>query len=136
MGRVRQLLEPRGRRSLAAQPGHCYRLAPPVGGLGVYDGQAYVILRHQAGGRLLARVAARPLEDLGALPAGIEARQALGIVDARDNRPVAFDRPVSEGGRGWYHLDDGGTDPGIDPWYRPNRPLFLELSRRLAAEGA
>lgn len=47
-------------------------------------------------------------EDLGIdVPKNISLRTTLGSIDYTTKRPVAFDTPVSDGGKGWYFIDTG-----------------------------
>lgn len=50
-------------------------------------------------------------------------------VDQRNNRLVAFDKPVAEGGRGWYYLDTNEADQGIRSISKSNLKLFEFLDK-------
>jgi len=53
----------------------------------------------------------------------------LGSVDDETQRPVEFDRPVDQGGRGWYFVDTGESSLEIMASAVPNKPLFEFLDR-------
>lgn len=50
----------------------------------------------------------RHMEDTGIdVPEGVPLTLRLGSEDEITGRPVAFDKPVDEGGKGWYFTDTG-----------------------------
>jgi hypothetical protein len=104
--------------------GHLYLLHSRNLTLGVFNGvDGFVGIRQKFSSRFLDREfhwdtgapygTAKPLEDLGEVPEGVEAKTSLGAVDETTGRPVAFDQPVSSGGKGWYFTDTHG-DPSLD----------------------
>jgi len=70
----------------------------------------------------------RPLKKLGLAPKGIPLREHLETVDKSTKRPVEFDRPIADGGRGWYFLDTGEASEHIHAVMLPNKKLFKFLS--------
>jgi len=128
--------------------GHAYRLHSRNLTVGVFDGTTgFIGIREKFGSRYLFREyhwdtggsfgTAQPFEDLGTVPAGIPIAESLGSLDRRNRRPVAFDRPVSAGGRGWYYTDSGAADAEIKPQELSNKRLFdwlQALERRLPAQ--
>jgi hypothetical protein len=103
---------------------------------GVFDGQrGFIGVREKWGSRYLdteyyARTA-WPLEEIGRLPEGVELKEREASVDRESGRPVAFDRPVAEGGRGWYYLDSDETSQDIHPVSYTYQPLFQLLESLL-----
>lgn len=64
-----------------------------------------------------------PIESLESLPDDIDVRETLGTIDDETKRKVAFDKPVKDGGKGWYYIDTG--EPGnIMPCSISNTRLF------------
>ena len=130
----------------ACVAGHAYRLASRNLAAGVFDGATgFIGIRSKFGSRYLFREyhidtgapfgTARPLADLGALPAGIPIAESLGTIDRRTGRAVAFDRPMAQGGRGWYYTDTGVPSTQIAPEAQTNKLLFdwlAALERRLS----
>ena len=141
--------QPEGWLSLAAcVRGHAYRLHSRNLALGVFDGKTgFIGIRDKFGSRYLFCEyhwdtgvpfgTVRPLDDIDTVPAGIAIAEHLGSFDQRNGRPVAFDRPVKDGGRGWYYTDTGEADQEIEPKSQSNKPLFdwlRTLERRLLAQ--
>lgn len=125
--------------------GRVYRLHSRNLELGVFDGETgFIGIRTKFDSRYLfseyhydtgpPHGTASPLEDLGAVPEGIELKEYEPSTDQRNGRPVAFDRPVSQGGRGWYYLDTGECDQEIRAGSRTYRPLFDYLESLEPAE--
>lgn len=68
----------------------------------------------------------RPLEDTGIdVPKRIALEEDLQSIDQVTRRPTEFDRPVAEGGRGWYFADTG-EDADQDK-IRSVRPMNTKL---------
>lgn len=64
-----------------------------------------------------------PLDDL---------RETIGTVDASTRRPIKFDKPVSEGGKGWCFVDTGEpTNTPVMAISLSNKPLFQYLNNVL-----
>ena len=72
----------------------------------------------------------RPLEELEVLPEEIALKTRIESIDAITKRLVAFDKPKSHGGRGWYFLDTGESSEDIDPVARQNKELFNWLKEK------
>jgi hypothetical protein len=115
--------------------GHVYRLHSRNLDLGVFNGETgFLGLREKFGSRYLFCEyhwetgapfgTVYPLEDLGLIPEDLVIAESLGLIDHRNRRPVAFDRPISEGGRGWYYLDSGKANQKIVPQGLGNEKLF------------
>lgn len=66
----------------------------------------------------------KPQEELCQLPENIQVKEDLGIVDKKTKRSVAFDKPVADGGKGWYFIDTKEEDQNIRPMYVENKELF------------
>lgn len=91
-------------------------------------------IREKFGSRYLTTEEGWAIEDLGPLPDGIPVVESLGMFDRRNGRPVAFDRPVSQGGRGWFYTDTDEADQEIFAKQRENKALkdyltSLEVTR-------
>jgi len=120
--------------------GHLYRLTSRNLSFGVWDGKnGFIGIRTKFQDRYLDQEihwdlsnhfgTAKPLEDLGMF---CENPWYIGnTYDYITKRDVAFDRPVSEGGKGWYFLDTGESSEGIRPVSRSNRKLFTDLDEFL-----
>jgi hypothetical protein len=63
-------------------------------------------------------------------PEDIELRESLGSIDQNTNRMVAFDKPVNQGGKGWYFLDTGESSLAIMPMSVSNEKLFKWLEEK------
>jgi len=67
----------------------------------------------------------QPDEDLNIdVPEEIELIEYTEPIDKKSKRPVAFDTPVSQGGKGWFFLDTGEASAEIDPMCFVYKPLF------------
>jgi hypothetical protein len=66
----------------------------------------------------------RPLLELEAVPKDISLEDSIGVIDYKTQKPVAFDKPISEGGRGWYYIDTGLSSQKIFPLELSNKVLF------------
>lgn len=102
---------------------------------GVFDGETgFIGVRAKLGSRYLfteyhwetgpPHGTAAPLRRLGPVPSGVGLYEYGQSIDQVTGRPVAFDRPVASGGRGWYYLDTGEADQSIRSVAQMNRPLF------------
>jgi hypothetical protein len=70
-----------------------------------------------------------PLEEIGPLPPNIRPVERLGTFDRVTMRPVAFDKPVADGGKGWYFVDTGEASDAIRAANFQNDDLFEYLSK-------
>ena len=122
----------------ACRPRAIYRIQSRNLRIGVFDGvDGFIGIREKLGSRYLATEyhwdrgaplgTARPLEKIGDLDSSIELVERFGAIDTRTGRPVAFDRPVAAGGRGWVYLDTDEPDQDIRPQSVPNTVLFAVL---------
>jgi hypothetical protein len=69
-----------------------------------------------------------PIKKLSGAPHDIPLKVMLdGTRDRLTQRPVKFDRPIDEGGRGWYFLDTGEGSKLISPVAIENETLFQFL---------
>lgn len=126
--------------------GRIYRIRARNFRLGVYDGAGgFIGIREKFGqlfldteyhwdaDKLHGTVAAA--EDTGIdVPPGIIVAEGTGSFDQVTGRPVKFDRPIADGGRGWYFTDTGEASTAIRSVNRGNKSLFdflekLELSQ-------
>ena len=71
----------------------------------------------------------RPLKELSAVPKDVPLKEDIETVDKATKRPVAFDRPVRDGGKGWYFVDTGEASEKIYAVSIPNRKLFKFLEK-------
>ena len=102
----------------------------------IYDGnKGFIGIRTKFGDRYLFTEfhwdqgepygTACPLEEYqDCLPEGIELTTTLGTIDKHTRRPVAFDRPVADGGRGWFFVDTDEASEDIRAFDLCNQPLF------------
>ena len=70
----------------------------------------------------------RPKKELGKIPESLELKEYLGSIDYNSKRPVDFDEPVAEGGKGWFYIDSGESDSNIEPVAVNNEKLFEYLN--------
>jgi hypothetical protein len=112
---------------------HCRNLS-----YGVYDGNSgFIGIRLKFYDRFLfteyhydaeAYGTVRESKDTGIdVPEYISLRTSLGSVDQKTQRPVDFDKPIADGGRGWYFLDTNEASEDIRPAAVSNRRLFKFL---------
>lgn len=91
-------------------------------------GQHYLFMEfHQETGAPFGTV--WPRKKIGSVPKGIPLAEHLETVDEATKRPVEFDRPIAEGGRGWYFVDTGEASTKIRAGMLPNTKLFKFLAR-------
>ena len=75
----------------------------------------------------------KPYKKLGLLPNNIDALEVYPHdIDRETKRPVMFDKPKADGGKGWYFLDTGEADENIKPCQPTNKKLFDWLDKILA----
>lgn len=72
----------------------------------------------------------KPYEELEQLPDDMSLEETLGTIDLGTKRPVAFDKPVKEGGRGWYFTDTNESSQEIIPASVENKKLFNWLKEK------
>lgn len=70
-----------------------------------------------------------PIQEIGSVPENILLLDRLGSYDLNTDRQVEFDKPVSDGGKGWYYLDTGESDQNIRACSKHNQPLFDYLDK-------
>jgi hypothetical protein len=109
-------------------PRGIYRLKARNLSYGVWNGEKFVGLRDKFGFRLDAcevpYYTAFPLEFVGMLPEGLSTVECWAPVDEETGRDVGFDRPIAEGGRGWFFVDTNEANVNIQPRGYQNQPLF------------
>ncbi len=120
-----------------------YKLISRNLSFGVFDGKRFIGIRTKFGRKLLDTEdhwdtgppfgTAHPEEDTGiVVPEEIilHVCENEGIpVDKITGREVSFDKPVSEGGKGWYFKDTGESNGNISPIAFQNRKLFEFLEK-------
>jgi hypothetical protein len=72
---------------------------------------------------------AMPLLEIEKLPSSIPVQISCGTYDRITKLEVAFDKPISDGGKGWYFIDTGLSSKNILPCRRDNRELFDYLQK-------
>ena len=77
------------------------------------------------------RGTATPLLELGKVPEYLSLETSLGTKDHISGRKVKFDKPVSDGGKGWYFIDTGESNKEIRPVRIQNNELFQYLDQKL-----
>lgn len=70
---------------------------------------------------------ARPLYHFGSVPDNIPLRTSLGTYDEKTGKAVEFDKPIVDGGRGWYFVDTEVSSRDIMPYSKTNTLLFNYL---------
>lgn len=115
-------------------PRHAYWLHSRNLLVGVFDGgRGFVGIREKFGDEYLFREyfndggvfgTVDPLVDLGEIPAELEVKESEPTIDRVSGRFVAFDRPVVEGGKGWFFTDNGESNQEIRPVSFMYKPLF------------
>lgn len=121
-----------------------YKLISRNLSFGVFDGKTrFIGIRTKFGRRFLDTEdhwdtgppfgTARPEEDTGiVVPEEIilHVCENEGIpVDKITGRDVSFDKPVYEGGKGWFFKDTGESNDNISPIAFQNRKLFEFLEK-------
>lgn len=61
------------------------------------------------------------------VPDSLSLFETLAVVDEHTGLNVAFDRPIADGGRGWYFVDSGESSLAIRPLAVANKPLIEYL---------
>jgi hypothetical protein len=128
--------------------GHVYKIRSRNLRIGVFNGTTgFIGIRTKWGSRYLFTEyhwdtgppygTVHPLEDMGVVvPEGIELREQTDTFDVKSGRPVGFDRPVADGGRGWFFTDTGEADQSIHGVYSTYKPLFDFLDALTPKESA
>ena len=121
-----------------------YKLITRNLSFGVFDGNIrFIGIRTKCGHRFLDTEdhwdtgppfgTARAEKDIGIdVPEEIilNSRENEGVpVDKITGRDVSFDKPVSEGGKGWFFKDTGESNKNISPIAFENRKLFEFLEK-------
>jgi len=115
--------------------GRVYKLHSRNLSIGVFDGnRGFIGIRLKFNSRFLSTeyhwdsppfATARPLTYIGIdVPGSIQLETDLGTVDQITKRAVNFDKPVSEGGKGWYYEDNNEASQDIRPVSVWNHALF------------
>ena len=73
---------------------------------------------------------AKPVVELSELPEDIELKEYFGSFDSVTGREVKFDKPISDGGKGWYFVDTGEPSKAIQSCSRSNRKLQEWISKQ------
>jgi len=117
------------------------------GEFAVYDGQeGFVGLRVKFGAKFLSREfhwdqgppfgTVFKLEDTGIdLPGHISLCADPGTVDEVTGKWVSFDKPIADGGRGWYFTETDVASEDIKPVGKSNIELFDWLMEQERASG-
>lgn len=120
--------------------GGLYRIHSRNLSFGVFDGEGgFVGIREKFGSLYLFTEfhwdtgapfgTVKPVELLEMCPLS-DIRESTGVVDAATQRPVAFDKPVMYGGKGWYFMDTGEASDEIHPHSQVNEALFNYLEAK------
>ena len=70
-----------------------------------------------------------PLKELEKVPDDIEIKVDLGIIDSFTGKLINFDKPVVEGGKGWYFVETGVVCANKNPVTLDNKKLFEYLNK-------
>ena len=124
--------------NIEVQDRHVYLLRSRNLEAGVYslEKDGFIGIRTKFGERFLdcefLHHTAWPLEDIGVLPEGIEARERNASVDESSGREVKYlgsDLPLGDAARGWHYVDTGERGENIRPLSRMYHPLFDYLEQ-------
>lgn len=66
----------------------------------------------------------KPQEELFIIPEEFILKEYLGSKDHKTGRLIEFDKPVKDGGKGWYYIDTGEPSTNISPVSIHNNDLF------------
>lgn len=121
------------------EKGYIYKISSRNLRLGVYDGnQGFIGVREKFGTLYLFTEfhydqgppygTVFPMAKLTPLPDGIQPQECFDTYDKITGRKVEFDKPVADGGRGWYFTDTGeSAGSNVKPTSRTNKDLFNYL---------
>jgi len=70
---------------------------------------------------------AMPMREIGKIPDDIEIKETLGVIDQNTKKAVQFDKPITQGGKGWYFIESGESGK-INPISISNKRLIEFLS--------
>lgn len=73
---------------------------------------------------------AQPLEEITALPPWIRVKERYDTIDRLTGRLVDFDRPIDDGGRGWYFVETDEASEDIRPGSLGYKPLLKWLKEQ------
>ena len=65
-----------------------------------------------------------PKKELIKIPDDLSTCTNLGVIDDKSKRSIKFDKPIFEGGKGWFYQDTGESDKNISPISIDNDKLF------------
>jgi len=65
-----------------------------------------------------------PKKELIKIPDDFSPYSTLEVIDDKSKRPIKFDKPIFEGGKGWFYKDTGESDKNISPISIENDKLF------------
>lgn len=69
------------------------------------------------------------IKDLGFnIPDDVPIVRSLGTEDRKSGRELEFDKPVADGGKGWYYTDTDEVCSDANPVSIPNAELFRFLN--------
>lgn len=70
----------------------------------------------------------KPQEELFIIPEELILKESFGTVDSNTNRLIGFDKPVKEGGKGWYFLDTKESVQDVRAVSVENKDLYNFIS--------
>ena len=65
-----------------------------------------------------------PKKELIKIPDDLSLKVQIGTIDEKSKRTVKFDKPIFQGGKGWFYEDTGESDKNISPVAIENDKLF------------
>lgn len=68
-----------------------------------------------------------PLKKVSTIPDDIPLAVSLGVFDSKTGLMVEFDKPLFDGGKGWYFCDTGLSYQDIVPCFKTNDALFFYM---------
>lgn len=116
------------------EKGRVYRVRGRNITLGVFDGHnGFIGIREKFGERFLdteyegMAIIGQPEPVDARISPDIPLKTYLGSVDQVTGKAVLFDKPVAQGGKGWYFVDTGEASEAIRPCAQNNPPLWAAI---------
>jgi len=120
--------------------GHVYSIRSRNLILGIFDGsRGFIGIREKLGSEYLFKEfynsGKNPLgtviviSEICKAPEELIISETIGTVDMNTGLDVAFDKPLLDGGKGWYFIDTGLSSKAIMPCAKENKDLFLFLKK-------
>lgn len=113
-----------------------YKLVSRNLSLGIFTNNYFIGIREKFNTKYLsaeihhdANGTAKPIELIEYTPSNLELKIFLGTYDKISGKEVKFDCPVSDGGKGWFFVENGLSSLDIIPIAKNNANLFNYLNK-------